>query len=193
LKNFLNEMSDENNNIIQNHETQQTETQQTETQQTETQQTETHQTETQQTETQQTETHQTQQIDKHLDESDQSSYGKMILDFTEHTMNNLDDVIDPKLLQNELKLTYEEEDETNENIEREDNKNEKQQDDQIRTEQETIKLLDEVNYVLETKIKDDIMLVQKILEKKQYLIGLNQRLMEIRDRLQDLKNELTSK
>lgn len=40
----------------------------------------------------------------------ESSYQKMMVDFTEHTMSNLDDIIDPELLNTDLKLTYEDED-----------------------------------------------------------------------------------
>ena len=57
----------------------------------------------------------------------------------------------------------------------------------------TLKLLDSVIPmvdVLETKLKDDIVLIQQILEKKQHLINLNTRLFEIKERLQELKNDL---
>ena len=58
----------------------------------------------------------------------------------------------------------------------------------------TIELLDSVIpmvSVLETKIRDDIDVVQKILERKKYLVNLNEKLVEIKDKLQGLKNELT--
>lgn len=61
------------------------------------------------------------------------------------------------------------------------------------SDQDTIKLLDKVDYVLETKIKNDIHLVEKVLEKRQYLVGLNQRLIEIINKLEELKDELSSK
>ena len=57
----------------------------------------------------------------------------------------------------------------------------------------TINLLDSVIPmvdILETKLKDDIILIQQILEKKQHLIDLNARLFEIKEKLQDLKNDL---
>ena len=44
--------------------------------------------------------------------------------------------------------------------------------------------------VLETKLKDDIILIQQILDKKQHLIDLNARLSEIKEKLQDLRNDL---
>jgi hypothetical protein len=57
----------------------------------------------------------------------------------------------------------------------------------------SIELLDSVIpmvSVLETKIRDDMDMVQKILERKRYLVNLNEKLVEIKDKLQELKNEL---
>ena len=57
----------------------------------------------------------------------------------------------------------------------------------------TIELLDSVIpmvSVLETKIRDDMDMVQKILERKRYLVNLNEKLVEIKDKLEELKNEL---
>jgi hypothetical protein len=50
-----------------------------------------------------------------------------------------------------------------------------------------------IKIVLDTKIEDDIEMIQKVLDRKQYLLGLNDRLSEIRERLEDLKNELMTK
>jgi hypothetical protein len=148
----------------------------------------------------------------------QQNYDIIMEDFNQSTMNNLDDM-DLKYLQNSLQLTYDEDNEEinsgNDKVEEEmddegdngdngDNEEINSGNDKVKEEmddkkedvkddidQDTLNLLDEVKYVLDTKIKDDIMVVQNILEKKQYLIGLNKRLMEIRDRLQELKNELS--
>ena len=138
----------------------------------------------------------------------QQNYDIIMEDFNQSTMNNLDDM-DLKYLQNSLQLTYEDDNEDNDDnecdngdneeinsgndkVEEEmDDKKDVKEDVKDEIDQDTLNLLDEVKYVLDTKIKDDIMVVQNILEKKQYLIGLNKRLMEIRDRLQELKNELS--
>ena len=57
-----------------------------------------------------------------------------------------------------------------------------------------IDVLDSViKIVLDTKIEDDIEIFQKVLDRKQYLLGLTDRLSEIRERLEDLKNELITK
>ncbi len=52
-------------------------------------------------------------------------------------------------------------------------------------------ILDSVKNVIENEIKGDILAIQKILERKKYLLNLNDRLSEIKLKLQELQNELS--
>ena len=54
-----------------------------------------------------------------------------------------------------------------------------------------MQILDSVKNVIENEIKDDILTIQKILERKKYLLNLNDRLSEIKLKLQELQNELS--
>ena len=56
---------------------------------------------------------------------------------------------------------------------------------------DTIKILDSVKNVIENEIKDDILTIQKILERKKYLLNLNNRLSDIKLKLQELQTELS--